>query len=86
MTERLGKHMLAVPQSSGSPWRITTTKGDLLGYVSWHVAWRQYQFEPEILTAFTFDCLADLSAFLVRENAKRKEPKLRAMPLLGGGA
>lgn len=85
MTTRIGRHMLAVPQSVGSPWRITTNKGDLLGHVAWHVAWRQFLFEPEILTSFTHDCLTDLSAFLVRETAKRKEP-IRAVPLFGGGA
>lgn len=91
MSERIGKYLTAIPQPATGKtgrWRIESNRGDYLGSVQWYGPWRQFTFDPEILSTFNVDCLNDISAFLVRENAKQRESAkpLRAMPLFGGGA
>ncbi len=59
----IGRHMLAT--SAGGSWQITTRRtGALLGTVEWHEKWRQFEFVPQFGTAYTWDCLVALGAFL----------------------
>ncbi len=45
-------------------WVIKSKRGDCLGVVKWHSAWRQYTFFPEKDTLFNRGCIDDISWFL----------------------
>ena len=46
--------------------------GAALGRVEWNPQWLEYEFVPEENTAYTVDCLRDMSHFVGRMNAERK--------------
>lgn len=66
----IGKYMLAI--KDGEAWRVTTKKGGTLGIIEWNAKWREHEFVPEFVTAYTHDCLTALGQFVAEQNAKRK--------------
>lgn len=73
MTEHraIGKHMVA-QQAGDQRWLVGAKRGELLGQVVYHEAWRQWEFVPAVNTAFTWDCLQAMSAFLQDLNKRGK--------------
>lgn len=67
----IGKHMLAT--EDGNSWLVTTGKGAILGVIEWHTKWRQYEFAPAAMTAYTHDCMTAMGAFLSEQTAKRRK-------------
>lgn len=46
-------------------WIVRSKKsGEILGYISWYVLWRQYTFNPTMGTTFNAECLLDIAKFL----------------------
>lgn len=45
---------------------------NILGYVRWYGAWRQYIFEPCEETLYNTGCLSDISIWLKRLNKEQK--------------
>ena len=86
---RIGQYLVAVAEPARgktSRWRVEALDGALLGRVAWYGPWRQYTFDPEILTTFNAGCLTDLAAFLTRENTRHREASCPPPPSLFGGA
>lgn len=60
---------------------LSTHDESYLGKVFWYGAWRQYVFEPDkgaeydeyAATIFSWDCLAELSAFIKNLMDERRE-------------
>jgi hypothetical protein len=46
--------------------------GAVLGRVEWNARWREHEFIPEPNTAYTRECLRDLTEFVGVMNAERK--------------
>ena len=44
----------------------------VLGRVEWMAKWREFEFVPEANTAYTVECLRDLTDFVGKMNAERK--------------
>ena len=44
----------------------------IMGRISWHSRWRQYEVAFESSYAWTHDCLADVRAFIVDATAKQR--------------
>lgn len=94
-SERIGKYLVAVAEPARgktSRWRVEALDGALLGRVAWYGPWRQYTFDPEILTTlnpeilttFNAGCLTDIASFLARENTRHREPSCPPPPSLFG--
>ena len=80
---KLGKFMVAEPigRSTREVYEIRDSRaespgitgGANLGHVEWYPRWRQYVFEPERGAVFSYDCLAELSAFCKRVSYPERE-------------
>jgi hypothetical protein len=46
--------------------------GAVLGRVEWIERWKEFEFIPERGTAYTVECLRDLSDFVGKMNTERK--------------
>ena len=44
----------------------------VLGRVEWMAKWREFEFVPKANTAYTVECLRDLTDFVGKMNAERK--------------
>jgi hypothetical protein len=49
--------------------------GEELGLISWCFGWRQYVFEPYYDTRWSWDCLEELSNFILDLNTEHKKKK-----------
>lgn len=47
--------------------------GVVLGRVEWNSRWKEHEYIPEPNTAYTWDCLRDISQFLDNMNTARKD-------------
>lgn len=45
-----------------------------LGIIEWYRGWRQYCYFPSITGVYSAGCLDDISDFIKKQMAKRKEP------------
>jgi hypothetical protein len=80
MSEQLGKYMTAcqLPDRPGRKthrWVIRSRDLAELGWIAWEPGWRQYVFQPDILTSFSAGCQRDLADFQDRVNAAHRESK-----------
>jgi hypothetical protein len=53
---------------------VQTLRDDCLGYIDWYPRWRQYIFEPDWDTVFSFDCLQGIAARVQSLTAELKQP------------
>lgn len=51
---------------------VNISSGDILGYISWYTAWRQYCFMTNGVTVWSAGCLRDVQTFLDEINAAHK--------------
>jgi len=49
-----------------------TKAEELLGQIKYYSKWREYEFYPHLGTAWSWDCLRDLSGFIKELNDQRK--------------
>jgi hypothetical protein len=57
----------------GGSWCCFTNRGNTqLGFLEWNPKWKQFEYVPEERTAYTQDCLTDISHFMRQlEDEKR---------------
>ena len=70
--QKLGRYMVATASPVNDRWLVADRKGERLGEIEWHASWGHYEFCPRPLTAYSHDCLAAMSEFLVTLNAERR--------------
>ena len=58
-----------------SVWNCHSQMGEFLGVVKWFGRWRQYSFYPGVETVFNVGCMADISDFIGKLMAERREKK-----------
>lgn len=51
---------------------INKKSGDILGWIEWYGAWRQFTFNPSPQCVFNKDCLGQLGLFLERLNNQHR--------------
>lgn len=77
-TERIGAYLSVRkfppdPKRKTSRWTVLSNYGGELGTVGWFGRWRQYTFDPAVLTTFNAGCLRDIMTFLDRANREHAE-------------
>ena len=53
-------------------WSVNSGRNQL-GLIKWHAPWRRYTLQPNGLTAWDRNCLAEVIEFINTEMAKRTE-------------
>ncbi len=72
-TRELGRFMVAEKQP-GEFWRVYTKRGDPLGIIAWDLfRWKQFVFQAEDQTEFSWDRLAELCGFMKQLEEERHE-------------
>jgi len=77
MTDAIYKYIKFIDRSNEAKgktgaWVCFDSHGNVLGFIKWHSAWRQYCFFPEGQTIFSEGCFYDIINFLQMVKMYRK--------------
>lgn len=63
----------ARPDMKTKVWAVRSKRhGNVLGFIRWYGAWRQYTFWPSEGTIWNPQCMADIQTFINGRMAERK--------------
>jgi len=57
---------------------VSISSGDYLGNIMWFGRWRQYTFNPAVMSTFNHSCLLEISDFLKKCNREHRQGKHNA--------
>lgn len=59
-------------QAAGVWYCVANSGDDILGQLSWHRDWREWEIEPAPGSVFSWECLRDMSDFLQQLNRRTR--------------